>query len=99
MRFYFDIFTCIAALAAAFCWFMSAHAKVSDEEAERIEDARLDRDGDGSWSGPNISFDGADLGQTLARQSRWSRVAAIAAGLSALSQAISVWLGLLASAD
>ena len=69
----------ITALLAAIFWFISAFAK-GGEPSEKPDSSGM--------TPASILIDGADLKETLKKQSKYSAIAAIFAGIASICQAL-----------
>ena len=76
-----NVISAISALVAAGLWFQSARVKVSATQTEN------QRNEDGTFPARIIAND-SDFIATAFEQVRWSRWAALAAGIAALWQAV-----------
>jgi hypothetical protein len=73
----------VSAFMAALFWFLSAFVKGKSSE-ERDETGMLQA---------RITINGGDLSETLKKQSKFSAIAAVFAGISALLQGLVILLG------
>lgn len=81
--------TAIMAFVAALCWLRAGTVKVSDTEAVRRLEKRAEREGKIPNYG-RMSFDGWDVRETFADQTKWNAAGALAAAFAALLQGIGV---------
>lgn len=74
-------------LASAAAWFYASSVKVTRKEAleQRLKAAA--KSGDEAYLG-GVTFDGAEMRETLAAQSKWSSVGAVLAAISVASQSL-----------
>ena len=78
-----NVISALAAIAAAALWYRSATVTVPHDPDKRDED--------GTYPA-SISVNGTDFLYTAVEQTRWNRLAAIAASVAALTQAVALLL-------
>ena len=83
MKSLFSWLAIISGLLSAVCWIVSAAVKVKANGLPTHD----------GWGGGSVqSGDGNDVVQTLVKQSIWNSIAAMFAGVSAITQALATYL-------
>ncbi len=81
------ILSIVSGLASAASWLYASRVKVSREQALKQRRNAAEKSGTTPYLG-GVTFDGAEMRETLAAQSKWNSVGAVLAAIAVATQAV-----------
>jgi hypothetical protein len=81
------ILSVVCGLASAAAWFYASRVKVTREQALEQRRRAAAKSGKEPYLG-GMTFDGAEMRETLAAQSKWNSVGAVLAAIAVASQSL-----------